>query len=99
MKINCDLHNVFQGGWIKALCLNPMKSKILIIGKVNYMAQLSPLQINNTSNEIVDNTKNLEVIFNNRFNCSNHINGVWLAQYFTPFNIRMLIAETYLIRT
>ena len=81
------------------LCLNPRKTKALIIGKVHYKAQLSPLhtyiighyypsvriidlvsfsplQIDNTTIEIVDNAKNLEVIFNNSLNQSNLINAI-----------------------
>ena len=41
-----------------------------------YTTQLSPLQINNTTFEIVHNVKNLGVIFKNVLNWSNHINAI-----------------------
>ena len=79
-----------QWASINGLCLNLRKA--LIIDKINYTAQLLPLQIDNTINEIVDNAKNFGVIFKNSLNYSNHINAVfgrtiamlrslWLAQY------------------
>ena len=107
-KINCDLHNVFQWMSINGLCLNPRKSKALILVKVKYKAQISPLQINNTTVEVVHNVKNLGVIFNNSFNWSNHVTAICaktvamlrsLWQYFTLFNIRMLLVKTNLIPT
>ena len=45
------------------------------IGKVNFQ-QLSPLQINNTTFEIVHNVKNLVVIFKNTLNWFNYINVI-----------------------
>ena len=84
------------------LMVNPRKSNALIIGK------LSQLQFNCTTINIVHNVKNLGIIFNNSLNWSNHTNAICgktvamlrslsLAQYFTLFNIRMLLAKTYLI--
>ena len=58
------------------LCLNPRKTKALIIGKVHYTAQISPLQVDNTTIETVHNAKNLKVIFNNSLNWSNQINAI-----------------------
>ena len=64
--------------------------------------------INNEQIEIVKSSKNLGIVLNNNLTWSHHINALvgqvyvklrtlWSVQYFTPLNIRLLLAKTYLI--
>ena len=72
--MNCVLHNVFQLASINEWSLAQSEE---IESKVSNTAQLSLLQINNTAIKIVNNAKNLGVIFNNTLNWSNHINAFY----------------------
>lgn len=108
-KINQDLANIHRWALENGLCLNPLKSKCLLIHK----RTLSPvieheILINNQQIEIVKSAKNLGLIFNNNLTWSNHVNSLvaqtyvklrtlWSTQFFTPLKIRILLAKTYLI--
>lgn len=110
-KLNQDLDTINTWASRNGLCLNAKKTKAMVIGKSKLIpTSLPPIQINNSSIEIVETAKNLGVIFNSKLDWSNHINvicgrtfsmlrNLWMTQYYTPFEIRMLLAKTYLIPT
>lgn len=108
-KINSDLDNVHRWAVGNGLCLNPNKSKCLVIRKrTSGFINHSDIMINNQKIEVVNAAKNLGVFFNSNLSWSNHINSMvgqqyiklrtlWPLQYFTPFNVRVLLAKTYLV--
>lgn len=110
-KLNRDLNNINTWASANGLCLNARKSKAIIIGKLNRLPNsLPPLLVGNTTLEIVQNAKNLGIVFNDQLNWANHVNvicgktyailrNLWKTQYFTPLNTRILLAKTYLIPT
>lgn len=110
-KLNQDLESINKWASANGLCLNAKKSKAMVIGKAFYIPLSLPLiQIDNVTLEVVDTAKNLGMIFNKELNWSNHINAVcgktyamlrnlWRTQYFTPLDVRMLLAKTYLLPT
>lgn len=112
MKLNTDLDHIYNWANANGLCLNPSKSKCLIIRK-RTMKELPfepEIILNNQKIEIVSTTKNLGIVFNKTLTWSDHINAatgktyamlrtLWNTQYITPVNIRILLAKTYLIPT
>lgn len=108
-KINADLSNIFRWAAANGLCLNPNKSKCLLIRKKTINPVLnSEISINNQRIEIVSSIKNLGVVFNSNLTWSNHVNSLsgqtygklralWSTQYFTPIKVRILLAKAYLI--
>lgn len=110
-KINEDLHRVQNWASGNYLSINPKKSKCLVIRPRLMKFRLEPnIFINSQRIEVVDNTKNLGIKFNNTLTWSDHILSVtgrtygmlrslWNAQYFTPISIRTLLAKTYLLPT
>lgn len=108
-KLNADLANVHTWATANGLCINPSKSKCLIITRKSVNLITEPtVSINNQPIQVVNSTKNLGIIFNNTLSWSDHINAaagktysmirtLWTTQYLTPLNIRILLAKTYLI--
>ena len=109
--INNDLKNVASWALKNGLVINPNKSKCLIISKKIFSySNIPKIYLNGQSIDYVDSAKNLGVTFNRTLTWSNHIystlgkvNGMlrtlWSTHYFTPPNIRMLLAKTYVIPT
>lgn len=112
-KLNHDLKSIYCWATANGLCLNPQKSKCIIIRR----RSVSPLIINEISNEIsindqrievVDAAKNLGIIFNSSLTWSNHVNSLvrqtyvklrslWSTQFLIPIKTRTMLAKTYLI--
>lgn len=109
-KINYDLNNIYQWATSNGLCLNASKSKAIIIGNNNVSTTVSPFILGNSTIETVKHAKNLGIIFNDKLSWTDHINSacgktysmlrnLWSTQHYTPLNIRMLLAKTYLLPT
>lgn len=108
-KINHDLNEIYLWASENRLCLNPLKSKCLVIHKRSTSLNTNfDIVLNNRKIEIVSSIKNLGIIFNNNLSWSNHVNSIigkmnymlrtlWPIQYCTPLKIRMLIAKVYLM--
>lgn len=109
--LNNDLETVSNWAKDNGLTLNPQKSKCIIISNnvsnvaINFNVNII---LSDSSIEIVNSAKNLGVIFNNRLVWNSQIStavgktygvlrNVYFCQKFTPLNIRMLLAKTYLI--
>ena len=110
-EINEDLNTIYNWATKNGLCLNPDKSKYLVINRRKIDTSHFPkCKINNSFIKKVDTTKNLGIIFNSTLTWSDHINqavgrvysmlrSLWISQYYTPVNIRILLAKTYLLPT
>lgn len=110
-NINHDLFLINDWALKNGLCLNPKKSKCIVIYKKKIDPSIIPkLTLNGLNIVSVDTTKNLGIIFNKNLTWNDHINctvgrvygmirTLWVTQYFTPYRIRILLAKTYLIPT
>lgn len=110
-KINIDLDLINNWALKNGLCLNPKKSKCMAIYKKSIDISFLPkVELNGSSIEYVDKAKNLGITINKTLSWNDHINGVvgrvygmlrtlWKSQSFTPLNIRLLLAKTYLVPT
>ena len=110
-RINECLSSINDWAMCNGLCLNPNKTKCLIISRNKCNITLSnTIKLQNKSLEIVDKAKNLAIIFNSRLQWTDHINSkigtvfgmlriLYRTQSLTPFNIRLLLAKTYLLPT
>lgn len=108
-KINNDLKQLHRWALANGLCINPNKSKCLLIRKKRTNPIFdNQIVINDKIIDFVPTAKNLGIIFNSTLTWSNHINAIviqtyvklrslWSTQHFTPLNIRILLAKTYLI--
>ena len=109
-NLNSDLNNVFEWATCNRLCLNPNKSKCIIIFKNNKIdISLFPkIKMKNFNIEIVQSIKNLGIIFNTTLTWKTHIYSIigktygilrtlWTTHNLLPFKFRMLIAKSYLI--
>ena len=108
-NLNCDLKSIHLWASENSLCLNPRKSKCLLIHKKTTEPVLeNEILINNEKIEVVKSAKNLGILFNNSLTWTNHVNSLvmriyiklrtlWSVQYFTPVRIRVLLAKSYLI--
>lgn len=108
-KLNDDLKNIYLWATSNNLCLNPRKSKCIVIHKKTTKINTNfDVMLNNQRIELVSSAKNLGIIFNNNLTWSNHVNSIvgklyymlrtlWQTQFYTPMNIRMLIAKVYLM--
>lgn len=105
--VNEDLDSVYKWASANGLSLNPRKSKCLLIHRKSLKRDIN-LIINHEKIQCVSSVKNLGVIFNDTLTWHNHINNIvgstynklrilWSSQPFTPQNIRILIAKTYLM--
>jgi len=97
--------------WAKAnkLQINPRKSKCLFIYNKHVDPTCLPtITIDHSTIKYVDRAKNLGLTFNTTLSWNDHINitvgkvsgmlrCLWPTQSFTPLNIRLLIAQTYLL--
>lgn len=108
-NINSDLDHISEWAKNNGLRINPSKSKCILISKRNG----SPidninLQIGNSNIELVKTSKNLGIFFNDQLTWSNHINitvgkvygmlrNLWAVKNSTPFEIRMLLAKSYVL--
>ncbi|XP_059225793.1 uncharacterized protein LOC131997928 [Stomoxys calcitrans] len=107
--LNHDLSRVSTWAKANGLCLNPIKSKCVVIR--NRLSRFScdvGIFINDSRLEIVPHAKNLGVVINSTLTWSNHIDSVvgqgysklralWATQSVTPLRIRSLLAKTYLV--
>lgn len=110
-RLNSDLEHIHEWANINGLCINPKKSKCLLIARKNLRLPVEPLiMLDNQKIEIVSTAKNLGITFNCTLTWSDHINAaagktfaklrtLWNTQFFTPLNIRILLAKSYLIPT
>lgn len=108
-RLNNDLESVNNWARANGLTLNPRKSKCMIIGNNTLSAHTNlNIVLSGLNIEIVNSSKNLGVIFNNRLVWNNHVGAaigktygslrnVYFCQHYTPPNIRMLLAKTFLI--
>lgn len=108
-KLNFDLNNIHKWASQNGLCLNPQKSKCLLIHKKTVTPLIEDdIVIDNKKIDIVQTARNLGLVFNSNLTWSNHINTLvgqiyvklrtlWSVQYFTPLNVRILLAKAYLI--
>jgi len=109
--INLDLDRIYNWAKSNHLCINPSKSKCLIIGKKQIdTSEFIPPHIGNEPINFCNHAKNLGITFNQTLNWDNHISIVvgkvygmlrilWKSQHFTPIHIRLLLSKTYLIPT
>ena len=108
-NINSDLGKIDIWARHNGLCINPTKSKCILMDSSNRNIT-NDIQINISSNviEFVSCSKNLGVIFNSKLTWSNYIasavgkiygmlRNLWAVKCSIPFGIRMLLAKTYLI--
>lgn len=110
-NINNDLELIYKWAVDNGLCLNPSKTKFLSIYRRNLTeTQSICLKLENSFIDRVETSKNLGLIFNSKLTWTNHINGsvgkvramlrnLWAVRTSTPFNIRMLLAKSYIIPT
>lgn len=108
-KLNEDLDKIHLWAVSNGLCLNPKKSKCIVIHNRSQNPVISSdIKINDQKIDIINSAKNLGVLFNNTLTWKNHINLVigqtysklrilWSTQFLLPLNIRILLAKTYLI--
>lgn len=107
--INEDLNSINIWASNNGLCLNPSKSKCIYFSRRKTVLPTDiTLQFNNARIEFVRTTVNLGITFNGQLTWSNHINvsvgkvygmlrNLWAVKATTPFEIRMLLAKSYLI--
>lgn len=109
--INYDLNQVYNWAKNNKLCINPSKSKLLVIHrrKLTVLDNLI-VHLSNTSIPRVETACNLGLTFNCNLTWTNHISktlgkvygmlpNLWAVRLSTPFQIRMLLAKSYLIPT
>lgn len=108
-RLNNDLQNIYCWATANGLSINPRKSKCMLIHKKTISAPVhEDIFINTERIGIVKTAKNLGIVFNSRLNWSDHINtlvgqiytklrALWSVQYFTPLNVRILLAKAYLV--
>lgn len=108
-KLNLDLNSIYCWATANGLCLNPQKSKCIIIRKNSANISVeNHISINGQQIQIVNSAKNLGIIFNSNLTWSNHINALvgqtyvklrslWSTHYLIPLKIRSLLAKTYLV--
>lgn len=108
-KLNDDLKRIHCWAVSNGLCLNPLKSKCLIIHKKSVRNIFDhDILINNQKIEVVQKVKNLGIVFNNNLTWTSHVDTLviqmyiklrtlWVTQYFTPLRVRKVLAKAYLI--
>lgn len=109
LKINSDLNRINDWAKSNGLCLNPSKSKCIIISDRNFVIpDNTNILISNISINIVSSAKNLGVTFNDRLNWQDHIvsavgktnavlRNLYVNQQYTPERIRILLAKSFLV--
>lgn len=108
-RINTDLENVQVWASANGLCLNPSKSKCLVIHKrTSGRIPEIDVRLNGQRIEVVKRIRNLGIVFNSTLTWSDHVNylvgsvynrlrTLWSTQAYTPQRIRMLLAKTFLM--
>lgn len=108
-EVNYDLQKIQDWASANGLCLNPLKSKCLVIhGRTRKHNFDVNIVLNGRQIKVVQSVKNLGIIFNNTLTWSNHINSIvgatygklralWATQSFTPQRIRLLLAKSQLM--
>ena len=110
-NMNSDLKKVWQWAAGNGLSLNPSKSKCILITrhKLDHIC-IPPVEMNGSCIELVDQVKNLGIVFTQDLSWSAHINSavgkvygmlrtLWVTQKYTPLHIRMLLAKSFLLPT
>ena len=110
-NMNSDLNRVWQWAAGNELSLNPCKSKSILISrqKLDHVC-IPQIKMNGSCVELVDQVKNLGIIFTKDLLWSAHINTavgkvygmlrtLWVTQKYTPLHIRMLLAKSFLLPT
>lgn len=107
--LNADLNKIHLWAMANGLFLNPSKSKCLLIHKKSIKPVIeNDVLINGQKIPFVISAKNLGIVFNNNLTWCSHIKSLvsqtyaklrtlWATQNFTPPNIRLLLAKTYVI--
>lgn len=109
-KINNDLKSVYEWASNNCLDLNPSKSKLIVIGKNQSLQYNVELRISDNVIQRVESSSNLGLTINTKLTWTNHINrasgkvygmlrNLWNVRTCTTFNIRMMLAKTYLLPT
>lgn len=108
-KVNGDLQRVWDWAWSNKLHLNPKKSKCMIISNKSKIIITKPsVLIGNQQIELVTSVKNLGITLNEKLTWNNHIaivtgkvfgmiRTLYVSQSYTPKDIRILLAKTYLM--
>lgn len=108
-NLNDDLASIACWAKNNGLSLNPQKSQCVVIS--NRAVSISTdieISLLGSKLNILKSVKNLGVIFNNRLKWDDHVNSavgktygvlrnIYLSHKFTPYNIRLILAKTYLI--
>jgi len=110
-NLNDELERVNEWALKNHLCINPSKSKCLLIGKKALpIPELDPPRIGDQPIHYCETAKNLGITFNRTLSWNNHISAVvgkvygmlrilWGSQNYTPIHIRLLLSKTYLVPT
>ena len=110
-NLNSELNRILEWATINHLCINPQKSKCLLISKKSFsVSELDPPCIGGQDINFCDTAKNLGITFDRTLSWNIHISVVvgkvygmlrllWSTQDFTPFHIRLLLSKVYLIPT
>lgn len=108
-RLNADLNRIHKWATANGLFLNPLKSKCLLIHKRTISPVIEhDILINNQKIVIVPTVKNLGLVFNSTLTWTSHVNSLvaqsylklrslWATQSFTPLNVRLLLAKTYIV--
>ena len=108
VDVNSDLQAVNNWASANGLCLNPAKSKYIVISRRPVNCCDIRLYINDIEIELVQKAKNLGIIFNSKLSFDDHVNltvaktygmlrSLCATQHHTPQKIRLLLAKTYLL--
>jgi len=108
VNINNDLRAVTNWARENDLCLNPAKTKYIVISRKPVDTCDIRLYIDDIEIELVQKAKNLGIIFNSKLSFDDHINltvaktygmlrSLCVAQHYTPQKTRLLLAKTYLL--
>ena len=107
--LNGELARIFLWATANGLCLNPGKSKCILLHRRSDVPTIPrDVVLNGEKVEIVHATRNLGIIFNSNLTWDDHINSLvgqtyiklrtlWSTQLYIPLKTRILIAKTYLI--
>ena len=110
-NLNEDLRSISEWAKGNGLVLNPSKCSCIAISRSNNDC-LEPPQVlvDNNAVKFVKHVKNLGIIFDQNLSWNMHVNKkigcvygmlrtLWVTKSFTPINIRMLLAKSYLLPT
>lgn len=108
-EVNEDLYKILNWSQSNGLCLNPTKSKCLVISRTPIDTSYFPqIRLNSEPIEFVDSAKNLGITFSKTLKWNDHIRltigkvygglrMLWATQRITPLRTRMILAKTLLI--